>query len=104
MLAQYPDIPVFTITNNVVHDLATFADAEKKQKTLEGVTKFLVSNRWCAGATHVFFSNVISLEVNFIKETESSKLSSPSSYPPLCFQFCVSSHSPWLYGGQLSEC
>ena len=44
MLAQYRDIPVFTVTNNVVHDLSTFADAEKKQKTLEGVMQFLESN------------------------------------------------------------
>ena len=46
MLAQNRDIPVFTITNNVVEDLTSFADAEKKQKTLEGVMKFLASNRW----------------------------------------------------------
>jgi hypothetical protein len=46
MLAQNRDIPVFTITNNVVDDLTTFADAEKKVKTMEGVTKFLVSNRF----------------------------------------------------------
>ena len=45
MLAQNQDIPVFTITNNVVEDLTTFADAEKKEKTLDGVTKFLESNR-----------------------------------------------------------
>ena len=45
MLAQNRDIPVFTVTNNVVHDLTTFADAEKKQKTLDGVLKFLSANR-----------------------------------------------------------
>ena len=44
LLAQNSDIPVFTITNNVVHDLTTFADAEKKLKTLDGVTRFLASN------------------------------------------------------------
>ncbi len=43
-LAQYSTIPVFTITNNVVHDLTTFADPEKKQKTLDGVQNFLKSN------------------------------------------------------------
>ena len=45
MLAQNRDIPVFTITNNVVDDLTTFSDAEKKVKTMDGVTKFLASNR-----------------------------------------------------------
>ncbi len=45
MLAQNRDIPVFTITNNVVDDLTTFADAEKKVKTMDGVMKFLASNR-----------------------------------------------------------
>ncbi len=44
LLAQNSHIPVFTITNNVVHDLATFADPEKKQKTLDGVLNFLQSN------------------------------------------------------------
>ena len=46
MLAQKRDIqvPVFAVTNNVVHDLTTFADAEKKHKTLDGVMKFLESN------------------------------------------------------------
>ena len=47
MLAQNPAIPVFTVTNNVVGDLATFADAEKKQKTLVGVEQFLEANRFC---------------------------------------------------------
>jgi hypothetical protein len=46
MLAQNRDIPVFTITNNVVDDLTTIADAEKKVKTMEGVEKFLASNRF----------------------------------------------------------
>jgi hypothetical protein len=46
MLAQNSDIPVFTITNNVVDDLTTFADAEKKVKTMEGVMKFLAANRF----------------------------------------------------------
>jgi hypothetical protein len=45
MLAQNRDIPVFAITNNVVDDLATFTDAERKQKTLDGVMKFIASNR-----------------------------------------------------------
>ena len=44
MLAQNRDIPVFAVTNNVVDDLTTFADAEKKRKTLDGVLKFLASN------------------------------------------------------------
>ena len=44
MLAQNSNIPVFTVTNNVVHDLTTFADHEKKQKTLVGVENFLKSN------------------------------------------------------------
>ena len=52
MLAQNSDIPVFTVTNNVVHDLTTFSDAEKKHKTLDGVTKFLINNRFL----FVFFS------------------------------------------------
>jgi outer membrane receptor protein involved in Fe transport len=43
---QKPEYESFTVTNNVVHDLVTFADTEKKQKTLDGVTQFLVSNRW----------------------------------------------------------
>jgi hypothetical protein len=55
MLAVNRGIPVFTVTNNVVHDLVTFADTEKKQKTLDGVTQFLVSNRWivcvCSSST-----------------------------------------------------
>ena len=46
MLAQNSNIPAFTVTNNAVHDLMTFADAEKKQKTLEGVAKFLKANRY----------------------------------------------------------
>ena len=37
-------IPVFTVTNNAVHDLTTFSDKEKKARTLEGVTAFLASN------------------------------------------------------------
>ncbi len=45
MLAQNNSIPVFTITNNVVDDLTTFSDAEKKIKTMDGVTKFLDSNK-----------------------------------------------------------
>ena len=44
MLAEKIDIPVFTVTNNVVQDLTTYADDEKKVRTLEGVTKFLESN------------------------------------------------------------
>ena len=44
VLEKNSKIPVFTITNNVVHDLTTFADQEKKQKTLEGVESFLKSN------------------------------------------------------------
>ena len=44
MLAKSSNIPVFTVTNNVVHDLTTYADEERKTKTLEGVTKFLASN------------------------------------------------------------
>ena len=46
VLAQNHDIPVFTITNNVVEDLTTFSDAEKKVKTMDGVMKFLASNRF----------------------------------------------------------
>ena len=46
MLAKNSNIPVFTVTNNVVHDLTTYADEERKTKTLEGVTKFLASNGW----------------------------------------------------------
>ena len=45
MLAGNSSIPVFVITNNAVHDLTTYADDEKKQKTLEGVTQFLEANR-----------------------------------------------------------
>ena len=45
LLSQYQEIPVFTITNNAMDDLATFADAEKKVKTYDGVEKFLESNR-----------------------------------------------------------
>ena len=45
MLAGNRHIPVFAITNNVVDDLTTYADPEKKHKTLEGVTKFLEANR-----------------------------------------------------------
>ena len=44
MLAANEDISVFTVTNNVVHDLMTFADAEKKHKTFEGIAFFLASN------------------------------------------------------------
>ena len=46
MLAQNTNIKVYTITNNVVHDLTTFSDAEKKNKTLDGVAKFLAANRF----------------------------------------------------------
>ena len=46
MLAQNTNIKVYTVTNNVVHDLATFSDAEKKNKTLDGVAKFLAANRF----------------------------------------------------------
>ena len=45
MLKEHKDIPVFAVTNNVVHDLTTFSDAEKKQKSLDGVTNFLRANR-----------------------------------------------------------
>ena len=44
MLGKHRDIPVFTVTNNVVHDLTTYADADKKQTTFDGITKFLDSN------------------------------------------------------------
>jgi hypothetical protein len=44
MLKRQKDVPVFCVTNNVVHDLATFSDEQKKLKTLEGVTNFLVAN------------------------------------------------------------
>jgi hypothetical protein len=37
-------IPCFIVTNNVIGDLSTFADAEKKQKTNEGIESFLASN------------------------------------------------------------
>jgi len=53
MLATNSSIPVFVVTNNVVHDLSTFADAEKKQKTLDGVMKFLKSNG-CCSSTYCF--------------------------------------------------
>ena len=57
VMAQQSRIPVFTITNNVVHDLATFADQEKKQKTLKGVEDFLKSNGYdfCCCDTHRLF-------------------------------------------------
>ena len=45
ILAKNRDIPVFTITNNVVDDLTTFSDTEKKVKTMDGVKSFLASNR-----------------------------------------------------------
>jgi hypothetical protein len=44
MLKDHKDIPVFTVTNNAVHDLMTFSDAENKHKTLDGVTNFLRAN------------------------------------------------------------
>ena len=37
-------IAVFTVTNNAVHDLTTYSDPEKKNRTLDGVKAFLVSN------------------------------------------------------------
>jgi hypothetical protein len=49
MLKNHKDVPVFSVTNNVVHDLMTFSDPEKKQKTLDGVTNFLASNRLVHG-------------------------------------------------------
>lgn len=45
ILAQNRDIPVFTVTNNVVHDLITYTDADRKQKSLDGVNNFLISNK-----------------------------------------------------------
>lgn len=48
MLAQNPHIKVFTVTNNVVHDLTTYGDADKEIKTLEGVMKFLRGNGYVA--------------------------------------------------------
>ena len=52
MLAQNSNIQAFTVTNNAVADLMTFADAEKKQKTLEGVTMFLKANRYQLFISH----------------------------------------------------
>jgi hypothetical protein len=43
-LDQYK-INTFVVTNNVVSDLTTFADDEKKVKTNQGLDKFLVANR-----------------------------------------------------------
>jgi hypothetical protein len=37
-------IPVFIIANNTVADLVTYSDAEKKNKSDEGITNFLESN------------------------------------------------------------
>jgi hypothetical protein len=45
MLKRKKDIPVFCVTNNVVHDLAAnFSDEQKKLTTMERVTNFLVAN------------------------------------------------------------
>ena len=44
-LAQNPNIQIFTITNNVVHDLVSFEMANKEVKTLHGVMTFLDTNR-----------------------------------------------------------
>jgi hypothetical protein len=52
MLAQNSHIQVFTVTNNVVHDLAT--EDDNKKKTLDGVWKFLAQN-WFA-PLHTFFA------------------------------------------------
>ena len=57
MLAQNTNIKVYTVTNNVVHDLATFSDAEKKNKTLDGVAKFLAANRFEFLLETHFFQN-----------------------------------------------
>ncbi len=38
--------PVFTVTNNAVRDFETYADPERKVKTMDGVDKFLESNRY----------------------------------------------------------
>ena len=68
LLAQNSDIPVFTITNNVVHDLTTFADAEKKHKTLDGVTRFLASNGCLYNKMKIdsAFSEILSFAVAFL--------------------------------------
>ena len=61
-LGENSKIPVFAVTNNVVQDLMTFANAEKKQKTLDGVTNFLKSNgsvsiAWAYHCFHFACSN-----------------------------------------------
>ena len=45
MLAQNPDIKAFAVTNNMVHDLATYTDLCKTKKSMDGIMKFLDSNR-----------------------------------------------------------
>lgn len=42
--AHHTDIPIFVVTNNVVHDLNTFSDPEKKVKTDDGWKNFMKSN------------------------------------------------------------
>jgi hypothetical protein len=37
---------VFTVTNNAVHDFETYTDSTKAKKTMDGVKKFLDSNRY----------------------------------------------------------
>ena len=68
MLSQNSDIPVFTVTNNVVHDLTTFSDAEKKHKTLDGVTRFLASNGCLYNKMKIdsAFSEILSFAVAFL--------------------------------------
>jgi hypothetical protein len=49
LLAEYPSIPVFTITNNVIDDLSTSLppgpDGKTGKKTMEGIELFMESNR-----------------------------------------------------------
>ena len=48
LLAEYPSIPVFTITNNVIDDLTTFLPPSPsgiKKKTMEGIDQFMTPNR-----------------------------------------------------------
>jgi hypothetical protein len=47
LLSEYSSIPVFTITNNVIDDLATFEPCPDgtKKKTMVGIQRFLESNR-----------------------------------------------------------
>jgi hypothetical protein len=45
LLAEFPDVPVFTITNNVVDDLTTF-EPGTKNKSRVGIERFMASNRW----------------------------------------------------------